>query len=267
MNIEEALHLFGLSREEQAVYLLLSKRDWTTVLQLSRISQIKRTTLYGLLDSLKHKGLVAELVDEKTTFYRASDPKSFEFLVAEQEKKAQEMRNSLGQLQSEVLSLATVSGKDTSVQFYRGKRSLQHMEWKVLEEADSEILIFDSDKWWNYLGSDFAEEVRSETVKKHLMIKELTNSEVVVPENGVVEWTTNTELVLNHYKHRLIPTDELVIEQDIYVLPRAIQFRGYRHDEMVGVEIQSDVFAGMFRQIFNLLWNQARVIDSFGGSD
>ena len=76
MKIQEALGKFGLSENEQEVYLLLLKRGWSTALQLARAGKVKRTTLYRVLETLAQKGLVETQLMIKPPFTMPRTPNS-----------------------------------------------------------------------------------------------------------------------------------------------------------------------------------------------
>src|SRR3989344_3527559 len=81
MNIEQSLELFGLDELQQKVFLTLGRSNWSTVVQLSRICDIKRPNLYRILETFTDKGLIETRLDDKTTYYRAADSKMLEHLL------------------------------------------------------------------------------------------------------------------------------------------------------------------------------------------
>ena len=272
MEISNLLAKFGLSEREQEVYLMLIKRSWSTALQLARVGNVKRTTLYRVLESLAKKGLVETQIDDKTTFYNAADPKQFESLIIQQESRAKHLRKAYGDL-SKHLSILTqaISKKETAVRFYRALKGLEYLEWKRCERPKIDICIFDSgDFWFEFLGREFAEAIRAETVKQKILIRELGNPSTTYPveKDGACSWTDNREYVLKHYVHRLVEKNELNITQDIYIVGGDfIHIHGYRDNDIFGVELVSRYFTTMMKQLFETIWNRAKVVDNFGGKN
>jgi sugar-specific transcriptional regulator TrmB len=267
MELKQALKNFGLNENEQEVYLLLSKYGWITALELSRKSSLKRTTLYRILESLIHKGLAETQVGDKTTHYNAADPKQFESLVIEQESRAKKLRDSLSDIQS-VLSFIPKNQHDTSVRFYKGIRGIKQMDWKLLECTNNQMFIFDAGSlWYQFLGKEFAEEIRNEIVKKNILVYEIANKEKSepIPEDAHPTWTDNIEYVKNHFRGRVIPTKQFEITQEIYVVENIVHIHGYRENDIMGIEIVSPDYAKFMQQLFKLLWKQAEVFDNFGG--
>lgn len=272
MDLKKALKIFGLNEKEQEIYLLLAKHGWITALELSRRSPIKRTTLYRILESLTKKGLVEVQIGDKTTHYNAADPQQFESLIIEQEKKTKKLKQSLDDIQSQLKAISAIKPQETSIRFYKGKRGLKQMEWKMCQKENTQILLYESTQWWEALDKEFAEEIRVEQMKKNITIREIFNIENIkiigkIPADGTTPWTDNKEFVLNHYRHRAIPKKSLDLTQDLLIFNDVIHLHSYRENDLFGIEIISSDYAAMLKQQFEMAWNQAKTIDKFGGKD
>ena len=235
------------------------------MVQLSRICGIKRPNLYRILELFTDKGLVETRLDDKTTYYRAADPKMLEVLVREQENKAREMRESLSQIQSH-LHLVSSHDSETHVHYYRGIRGLQHMLLKMHTQPKTTIYVFGSDDWREMIDFDFAEEMRAETVKQNSMIYELLNPEddKSISQNGVVNWTKNLTYVLKHFRHRQISKKVLTMDKEIIVYNNFIHFYSYKDNDITGIEIENELYSQIIKQLFKLAWNCAKKVDDFG---
>ncbi|EKD67986.1 MAG: Transcriptional regulator, TrmB [uncultured bacterium] len=267
MDIQHTLMEFGLEEKEAQVYLGLSTHGVATALELSRHIPIKRATLYRILESLKQKGLVETQIDDKTTYYTASDPRQFELLILEQEKKVKSLRTSLHELTTHIHQSSRGKSGETTVRFFRGLRGLKQMEWRMCEYAkNNDLLIIGTSQWYEILGSDFAESIRDAMIHNNIVVYELIrNSDLEkIPTKSMPTWTKNSEYILHHFRHRELPKHILTPMQDFYVYNDTIQFHGYRENDIMGIEIQSRDFALMFKQIFWNYWKQAKIIDHFG---
>lgn len=266
--VQEALHLFGLSQHEQDVYFLLIKHPWSTVLALSRKTEVKRSTLYRILESLHKKGIVEFKLDNHTTYYAAADSKTFESLVIDQESRAKKLRSSLSLLQSHLNQEKQGKVEETQVRFFRGIRGLQIMNWNSCQDKNITMYILGDNRWPLYLGQDFSEEIREEYVHQHIQVRELLGKNALqpIPENSDVPWTKNKTYIREQFRHRVIPKDVLDIQREIIILPKKIYLFGYA-EEPIGIEITNSGYAQMFTQMFRALWNQAQSVDVFGGED
>lgn len=270
-DLKSALSSFGLDELEVIVYLELLQRDWSTVLQLANACSINRTTVYRVIERLTRKGLIEVKVDDKKTYYAGATQKQFEVLVIEQEKKASDLRRKYLDIQTGLTRYLAIKPNETSVRYFRGIQGLKHMEWKMCERERVEILVFDSgNKWFEAMGREFAETVRQEMVEKKITLRELQSNKVAerVTNKAVVSWTDNQTFLINNYLHRTIDNNILTIGQDIHIIGNdAVHIRGYRQGDMVGIETISRDYATTMRQLFNLVWNQAKVVDKFGGEN
>jgi sugar-specific transcriptional regulator TrmB len=244
-KIEKSLAAFGLSDLETRIYATLVKHPSITVLQLSRLMDVKRTNLYRLLDNLKAHGFITEQVDDKTTYFSAADVHAFK-------NQVKTLETSLSNIESWIKDLTESHPDSTEVKFYRGIAGLQYMEWQKCEVPHSEVLILDSSQWHHRLTSEFAEEIRSEMVTKDIHVREICN-----PSSVEESWTTNKTFEKNHYQYRTIDPKILTVKQDIYIFKNHIQLQSYAEDDLVGIDLHSPLYAAMFTQIFEILWNMS----------
>ncbi len=74
MNVANALAQSGLDEKESKIYLALLQLQQATVLELSKKADIKRTTVYVILDQLEKNKLVNKVSASKTTLYKPNSP-------------------------------------------------------------------------------------------------------------------------------------------------------------------------------------------------
>lgn len=269
-EIMELLQRFGLTKNEAEVYLLLAKTEWITVLDLSRKITIKRSTLYRILEALQNKGLVEIQVDDKTTYYKAATHKTFESIVTNKETEVNNLKSCLDDLALQLRLLTTISSQtQTTVRFYRGKAGVQALEWKMCEKPKTELWIFGCNQWFERVSQDFAEQIRQERVIKKIISREILNpqnADKTAPD-GTTSWTKNKEYALKHYLHRYINEEVLDIQNEINLSETTIYLYSFQKDEMVGIEIVNPGYARLMRQLFKLVWNQAKPVDEFGGEN
>lgn len=265
MTIGNDLRLFGLSEQEQQVYLLIASRGWSTVVQLAKHCPIKRSTLYRILESLIKKGLVATQVGEKTSFYNVASTDAFENIVFDSEKKTNQMREAIEKIKKFTTELSNIKLTETTLLYYKGLRGLKQMEWKIRSGIpNSEVQVFDSLKWANVVGADFAEKMRGVCVEKNIRYRSISNSEDPIEPNGTTSWTANKKYTTKYYRHKLISRKILDIRQDIFITPNSIVFWGVKTGDEVAVQITNIEYAAMMRQIFEFMWDKAKAIDNFG---
>jgi len=266
MSTVDLLSSFGLDEKEGRVYLGLTKLGWTTILDLSRRSQIKRSSLYRVIERLVAKGLVEVKPDEFTTYYRCASTEVFEAMIAEQKYRVRAMDTDLQLLRSQLKLLQSSGVQETGVRFHRGPRGIQVLELKIVSQPNLKLRILGTSQWHETVGRRFAEEIRQKELERGITVREITNPgmEEKIPLSGQIDWTDNVEFVKRCYRHRQISRKEIAINNEITVLPEALVLYSITADEVVGIEIQSTSYAKIMAGLFDGLWERAQPIDSFG---
>ncbi len=266
-SFQNTLKQFGLNDKQIELYQHLVGKGWQTILQISKQTELPRTTIYRIIGELTEMGLIEEKVDFKTSYYQSTSVHSFESLILEKEKSLTYLKHQIPALKNHLAALSLISNTaETQVHFYRGLRGLKTMEWKLCEAANSTTYVFGDGKWHNVMGRDFAEEIRHERINQNIKIKEILNPDKITPvsEDGTIEWTSIPGFIKNHYQHRQIAKNILNIENEIIIVPDKVFLFSIQDNEIVGIEIISPAYAQFFTQLFNIIWNQAEVIDDFG---
>lgn len=119
--------LKGLREEEFATYTHLLSVKKATVLQLAKISQLKRATLYRLLDDLVEKGLASEIYEDRRHYYIAEEPKQLIKLVKDQEEQIKALLPALTLLEAQ-------GAERPKIKFYEGREGIKSLYDALLEE-------------------------------------------------------------------------------------------------------------------------------------
>ena len=77
----------GLTRNEARVYVELLKTGSAIAKDITRITNMHRTSVYNCLQRLHKKGLVSIAAHSKKTFFEAVDPDKLLSLVSEREER------------------------------------------------------------------------------------------------------------------------------------------------------------------------------------
>src|SRR3989344_2889997 len=88
----DILNKIGLSEKEANVYLASLSLGPTTILKLARACNIKRTTIYGIVENLKQKGLMSIEQKGLKKIYAPENPEKLEVIL---ESRQLEFKNHL----------------------------------------------------------------------------------------------------------------------------------------------------------------------------
>lgn len=246
------LKRLGLEDEQAITYVFLLQNGPQTVLAISRGLKTGRTKLYPMLEELATKQLITIHERHYGTSYEAQPPEVLEFLVAERERKAENLRSDLAAVTHALKKVRFDSPVTSKTIEYRGVDGLKQMNWN-LTKADKEYRVFELAALPDHLGKHFAEKMRERQKDKKVTSFDLTNDP---------KWSlqTNIQGFEKYSKARYISPDIFAIEFETYIYNNCVALLNYEQDDIFGVEIYNDKLARQQRQIFDLLWHKSNEI-------
>ncbi|MFO0970777.1 MAG: helix-turn-helix domain-containing protein [Candidatus Saccharimonadales bacterium] len=245
------LKQLGLEREQALVYLFLLQNGQNTVLAISKGLKTGRTKLYPLLEELAEKQLVVIHERHYGTSYEAQKPEVIEFLVSEHERKAEALRSSLPAAVNILENLQQQSPTHTKIVEYRGIDGLKQMNFN-LSKATKEYRVFELAGLDKHLGTHFAQKMRERYQERNLKSFDITNNPDRAKEPGAELPGSQTAY---------ISPSVFKIEFETYIYDNVVGLLNYESNDIFGVEIYSEKLARQQTQLFNLLWNQAKILN------
>lgn len=169
MLIDNLVQL-GLSAKESQVYLAALELGPTTILELSKKTTIKRSTIYEFINNLVAKDLLTKSVRGKKKIFIPSDPKKFESLVEKQKSLLQEIL-------PELLSINQLTAAKPKTQIYEGLAGVKKAFNDTLA-ANQPICAFCS---MSNISSEVLEYLSSEyqrkRIKKNISLRAIVSSD------------------------------------------------------------------------------------------
>lgn len=251
MNKQELLsnlEKVGLTPEEATVFIALLEGHQTHQ-AISKATDINRTTVYRLVDSLAAKGLAHEVTTDEGRRVASADVFAVELLITEQELSLKDKRVAL----EKVLALAPDFQPQTetgfSVKTFYGVTGLKQMLWNELK-TKGEIVIFSFDKPLNEVaGKRFADKFRGEIITRGIHQRALCNN-----KPGTVLGHTDHQNYLDHYEEHFIDKSVLPIGQEMTVHDDVVSIYNWDKDVRVGTEIHNQPYATFMRSVFEHYW-------------
>jgi sugar-specific transcriptional regulator TrmB len=150
--ILQKLQDIGLSEAESRLYLVGLELGPTTILNLSKVSEIKRTTIYGMIDILVAKGIFEIQIDGWKKLYTASSPQNLQNLI-------QKNYQNLLEIIPELDKINTKKETEIYLKAYSGSENLRKLYTKILTSLipDTEYLILGNINLWAKAMGDFGE--------------------------------------------------------------------------------------------------------------
>lgn len=133
----------GLTENEAQVYYASLSLGPSTILKIARAADLKRTTVYSVVESLKKIGLINIQFKGIKQLFAAESPDKLESML---DIKRQELNNNLPELQS----LYNLKGGESLIKYYEGLESVKTVYEQILKEVkpnDDYRVISDTAKW------------------------------------------------------------------------------------------------------------------------
>lgn len=234
----------GLKEHEARVYLALLSRGVATVLQISRESGVKRTTVYSVLDSLKSLGVIHTERTPSKTRYRAEAPDVLERLL---ERRRVAFRQSLPELEA----LYNMSGESSHFSFYEGLPAIKNVYANLLQEhkrGDEYRVMTDVDTWKN-LDEAFFTAFLEKRAKKGVRVRSL-----FVPSAAGQYIAEHADNYLQTV--RLLPKGtelsmNMIITEDKVVMHQLVE-------PVFAVITKNASIVSLHRQVFDMLWAKTK---------
>lgn len=180
---EKELQDLGLNDKESAVYLALLSVDNDSVIDLAKKTNINRTTIYPILESLMTKGLVSEVKIDKKIRFAAEGPERLSTFVDKQKLMFEERSERVKDLIPKLKTVQRESGEKPIVKVYEGKQgALSAIEeiYNNNPEDGTSYSIYSKD----LLDEMFDEKERAKFFKIRKDVKKLKSKSIYVNSSG-----------------------------------------------------------------------------------
>ena len=169
MDIERTLINLGLTENESKIYLALLKLREVRVSALSKETEINRSLIYRILESLQRKGLISEVIKENRSYFSANSPKNLRKMLEEKEQDLDEILPSLLQIGKE-------EQESMHVEVYSGLRGVKTVLRDQLEEV-KEFYVLGAGKEFASLTEHFYDQYYTIRIERKIMQKILLKAD------------------------------------------------------------------------------------------
>ncbi len=242
-EVLEGLEAFGLDKKEAKIYLAGLELGTATVLELSRRTQIPRTTLYPMLEKLRRLGAYKRGKEKKRIVYTAESPELLRQHLLDRQSLLEKSLPSL-----EVLQETAQGGPGVS--FFEGTDGFKKLWRHIYASGVTEYrLITSGVGLLDYVKEPYlVERVIAERKRRGIKSKQL------IPENRetrkIVE---RDEAELR--ESRFIPAG-LDLPSSVIIFADQVAFITTRRENTMIIVASGDV-ARTYRTLFDLVWNCA----------
>ncbi len=241
-KIEENLKEIGLSPNEAKVYIAAIALGPSPVSALAKAADVKRTTVYPVIESLKQKGLMAVEVKGFKQLFRAESPEKLENVI---ELRKRQFEKNLPDL----LSLYNQKETGGIIGYYEGREAIRNVYMDLLKDLrphENYVVLSEGLAVFDALGKDWFFKFIQ------MRAKERPDVRVLYADNP---WALeHKKLEQEHKIHiRMLPQGTKFFGNMTITSKRA--FIHNFEDPIVGIVIENKVTIQVLRQMFDVMWD------------
>lgn len=257
-GLNDFLSELGLTQEEVTIYLSILKNGPSTVLEIARDTQLKRTNVYRFCEQLGKKGYLLKNAQWRTTRYEAASLDFLETKIKSLEDKADWIKNRYHDLLPSFENLQKTKDRRIEVIHYSGQDEVRQLIWNSLK-ARTVIKSFAYRTLSEPLGKLFIVRWWNQHVRQNIKSQLIANPGTFEMKDRVDKYTK--EKYLKHptsiWRTRVIDPKILRITQETFIYNDVFAIVQWKPKEIFGVEIYNQQVADQERAVFNVLWKMA----------
>ncbi|QQR54300.1 hypothetical protein IPG41_03785 [Candidatus Peregrinibacteria bacterium] len=237
INIKDHLLKLGFSEKEAVAFLTLVRIGATAASVLARLTQIKRTSIYDILNSLENKGAIASFRQGKTQLYYAEDTKK---LVIAQKEKLKIAHKLVENLKN------TPPNAGLQISYYKGSEGVKELYNDILEAKPKELLGWvDLDHFYRSLDPEFERKWTENRVASGIKVR------LLMRDSKLAQKFKNEDPCKNR-ETRLINKENAFTSTCFLYEPFIVYFD--TKGDVIGVRLQNPEFFQMQKTIFEMNW-------------
>lgn len=240
---QNVLTRLGLKEVDAEIYLACLKNpEGLFVVDIVRLTKIKRSTVNLILDRLLRKGFVTYHLEGARKLFLAESPDA---LLARLEDSVSDLKNLIP-----LLRFTAGTDKKTKVRFFEGKQGVEHvfndilLTMRVRKEVQKEVVAISSGTDLFAILPDHQKQFMNKRVKEGVSLR------WIAPESPISRKFDKKDL--RKMKFFDAKKYQFNVELDVYGEKIALISLD---KTLSAVIIENKILAESFRSLFNLLWD------------
>jgi len=244
MYLKELQEL-GFTEEEAKVYLAVLELGGAYVSAIAKKAKIHRVSCYHTLDKLVERGVISRLTRNKMKYFTVESPQILLTQMESKFKKAQDLLPGL-------LSMTSDLAYKPKIQYYEGKQGIKNIFEDTLKANDEILGYTNLASLPNVISEKFMNEYAKRKMKRRIKTRMLSPISKVALNFTKRFYPKNFDM--NLVEILFINPEEFMFEYEIDIYDDKVSIISLNPDEMIGMIIQSKVYADTQKAIFNLAW-------------
>lgn len=228
----------GFTEKEAKIFLLIIQYGSSAASTLARLSGIKRTTVYNILNSLVAKGVVSYFRQGAYTYFQIDDLNKLVLYEKERVNTAKILIDNL--------KIYTGAQQNIQVNYYRGLEGYLNVYTEMLEVKPKEILCWTDNSFEKHFTQQQDLINLKDRVKKNIYIR------ILMKENQRArDFKKEDKGCLR--ETRIIPADRYSFDSTVFVYQDYVAFFDF-HEPITAIRINHPGIYVMMKEIFETCW-------------
>lgn len=239
-QLEQVLRDMGLSEGGARLYLTMLENGPSTVLRISQLSGLRRTTIYGLIDQLKELGIARIDVHGFKKLYAAEPPAKLESVIT--------ARKLL--LDKYLPDLEKITGTDATsfLKIYEGVAAVKGVYEDLIKtvQPGDDYLVLSNQADWKNIDEPFFTHFLERRAKLPIKIR------MILQDSESARQTYKFQKNINSKVKLLSP--ETKINTNLVVIPQRVVIQQLK-SPVFAIVIENESVIRMHREMFEIIWN------------
>ncbi len=230
----------GLTENEARVYFAALSLGPATILKIATAAEIKRTTVYSVIQWLQHKGLMTIEVKGFKKLFVAERPEKLETMI-------EERRERFKKAFPELSALYNLKGGEGFIKYYEGLAGIKSVYEGLIRDVhphEDYLVITDQKRWLN-LDQEYFLDFSRRRAKLPIAIRMLMQDTDVARDFKTKEKNYNSHI-------KILPKNT-TLTTNLVVIPRRVVIHQLT-PPILAIVIENKSVVQMHRELFEIIW-------------
>ncbi|TAK57419.1 hypothetical protein EPO17_01975 [Patescibacteria group bacterium] len=240
-HLTELLQEIGLTEHEAQVYFSALSLGPSTVLKIAKAAEIKRTTVYTVIESLTKKGLMNIEVRGFKKLFVAETPEKLDSIL---EGRRAEFKRQL----PEFLGLYNLKGGESFIKYYEGLEAVKSIYEGLIRDIrpHEDYLVMSNQDYWLRLDEKYFRDFGMRRAKLPIKIRMMVLDTEGGREFQKLERNLNSRI-------KILP-EKTTLVTNLIITPQRVVFHQLTAP-IIAIVIENKSIIQMHREMYEIIWN------------
>lgn len=256
LDITKALQNIGCNENQVSVFIFLLNNGESSIAQITKGTNIPRTTVYRTCRELTTSKLVETVMSQPSDKYKAAPSITLQFQIEKKKQELETFTQSMELISESIKNLEKGLPK-TTVRYFKGIEGMKQLIWNTTR-AQEEIIGYSVFGRKDIVGKEFIKKYNAEIIS-HNIKDRIIITNTTIP---IALATLSTSFQRKYQNIRVIEIPNFYISGDTYIYDNIYAVNFWNENEVVGIEIENIEIAKIQKSIFESMWRISKKLNN-----